>query len=176
MFVDVIGSTTLAATRPPTEVVEVLNRFFAVVVDVVHRHGGFVNKFEGDAALAVFGAPVPLDDPAGAALAAARELAVRLDAEVEEIAAGIGASFGAAVAGNIGAEQRYEYTVIGDPVNEAARLTELAKDVPGRVVASETALGRRGARRGGPVDRGRRGAPSGPRRADPPRHPEVTRG
>jgi len=139
VFVDVIGSTTLAATRPPTEVVDVLNRFFAVVVDVVHRHGGFVNKFEGDAALAVFGAPMALDDPAGAALAAARDLARRLDREVDEITAGIGAAFGAAVAGNVGAELRYEYTVIGDPVNEAARLTELAKDLPGRVVASGTA-------------------------------------
>jgi adenylate cyclase len=139
VFVDVVGSTTLAATRPPTEVVEVLNRFFAVVVDVVHRHGGFVNKFEGDAALAVFGAPVPLDDPAGAALAAARDLARDLARDVTGLAAGIGASFGPAVAGNIGAEQRYEYTVIGDPVNEAARLTELAKDVPGRVVAAERA-------------------------------------
>ena len=85
VFVDVVGSTALAATRPPTEVVELLNRFFAVVVDVVHHHGGFVNKFEGDAALAVFGAPVALDDPAGAALAAARDLAGRLDREVEEI-------------------------------------------------------------------------------------------
>ncbi|MEY2469215.1 MAG: adenylate cyclase [Actinomycetota bacterium] len=139
VFVDVVGSTTLAATRPPTEVVEVLNRFFAVVVDVVQQHGGLVNKFEGDAALAIFGAPATLDDPAGAALRAARELGDRLGREVTEITAGIGASFGPAVAGNVGAEQRYEYTVIGDPVNEAARLTELAKDVPGRVVASESA-------------------------------------
>jgi adenylate cyclase len=139
VFVDVIGSTALASTRPPAEVVEVLNRFFAVVVDVIERHGGFVNKFEGDAALAVFGAPVALDDPAGAALAAARDLAERLAREVDEVAAGVGASYGPAVAGNIGAEARYEYTVIGDPVNEAARLTELAKDVPGRVVASGAA-------------------------------------
>lgn len=139
LFVDVVGSTTLAATRPPTEVVELLNQFFAVVVDVVERHGGFVNKFEGDAALAIFGAPAAVDDPAGAALGAARELADRLAREVDEITAGIGASFGVAVAGNVGAEQRYEYTVIGDPVNEAARLTELAKDLPGQVVASDAA-------------------------------------
>ncbi|HJR25369.1 MAG TPA: adenylate/guanylate cyclase domain-containing protein, partial [Acidimicrobiales bacterium] len=78
LFVDVVGSTALAATRPPTEVVDLLNRFFAVAVDVVHRNAGIVNKFEGDAALAVFGAPGELDDAAGATLAAARELAVRL--------------------------------------------------------------------------------------------------
>ncbi len=82
LFVDIIGSTTLAATRPPEEVVALLNRFFAVVVDVVVAHGGLVNKFEGDAALAVFGAPIELDDPAGHALAAGRDLAARLRDEV----------------------------------------------------------------------------------------------
>ena len=140
LFVDLVGSTTLAATRPPTEVVDLLNRFFAVVVEVVHRHGGIVNKFEGDAALAVFGAPTVVDDPAGAALAAAREMAGSLRGAVPEVEAGIGVSYGTAVAGNVGAEQRYEYTVIGDPVNEAARLTELAKAISGHVVASEVAV------------------------------------
>ena len=140
LFVDLVGSTTLAATRPPTEVVDLLNRFFAVVVEVVHRHGGIVNKFEGDAALAVFGAPTVVDDPAGATLAAAREMAGSLHGAVPEVEAGIGVSYGTAVAGNVGAEQRYEYTVIGDPVNEAARLTELAKAISGHVVASEVAV------------------------------------
>jgi adenylate cyclase len=136
LFGDIIGSTKLAATRPPHEVVELLNSFFAVVVEVVDKHGGWVNKFEGDAALAVFGVPTALDDAPGRALAAARELAARLRTEVPEVEAGIGVAAGPAVAGNVGAEQRYEYTVIGDPVNEAARLTELAKSVPGRVAAS----------------------------------------
>lgn len=140
VFVDVVGSTTLAAARPPMEVVERLNRFFAVVIDVVHAHGGFVNKFEGDAALAVFGAPVALRDPAGAALTVARALAERLAHEGVDVSAAVGASFGRAVAGNVGTAQRYEYTVIGDPVNEAARLTELAKDAPGRVLASGRAV------------------------------------
>ena len=78
LFVDVIGSTGLAAEREPHEVVEMLNAFFSVVVEVVAAHDGWVNKFEGDAALAVFGAPVPTDDPASSALAAGRELAARL--------------------------------------------------------------------------------------------------
>ncbi|WP_158888866.1 adenylate/guanylate cyclase domain-containing protein [Amycolatopsis anabasis] len=142
LFVDVIGSTTIAATRPATEVVELLNRFFAVVVAEVHRHGGFVNKFEGDAALAVFGAPAGLADAAGAALASARSMATRLAREVTGCEAGIGVAAGPAVAGNIGAQDRFEYTVIGDPVNEAARLTELSKSVPGRVVASMAAVER----------------------------------
>jgi adenylate cyclase len=140
VFVDVIGSTTLAASRPAAEVVDVLNRFFAVVVEVVHAHDGIVNKFEGDAVLAVFGAPIALDDPAGRALAAGRVLAARLADAAVGAQAGVGVSFGPAVAGNVGAEQRYEYTVIGDPVNEAARLTELAKDIEGRVVASGSAV------------------------------------
>jgi adenylate cyclase len=101
-----------------------------------------VNKFEGDAALCVFGAPTVVADPAGAALAAGRELHVRLAADLPDLDAGIGISAGTAVAGNVGAEQRFEYTVIGDPVNEAARLCELAKRRPERVVASEAALAR----------------------------------
>ena len=74
LFVDLVGSTELAATRPPAEVVLLLNEFFRVVVDTVGRHGGFVNKFQGDAALAIFGAPIEHPDASGGALAAAREL------------------------------------------------------------------------------------------------------
>jgi adenylate cyclase len=140
LFVDLVGSTTLAARRPPTEVVALLNAFFAVVVETVERHGGWVNKFEGDAALCVFGAPTATEDCAADALATARELRDRLKAELPELDAGIGVSAGVAVAGNVGAEQRFEYTVIGDPVNEAARLCELAKKRPERVLASDAAL------------------------------------
>jgi adenylate cyclase len=136
LFVDVEASTQLAAERPPTEVVGLLNSFFSVVVEVVNDHGGYVNKFEGDAALAIFGAPVAREDYAGCALKAARELCVRLEREVPGISAGIGVSGGEVVAGNVGDESRFEYTVIGDPVNEAARLTELAKDRATKVLAS----------------------------------------
>jgi adenylate cyclase len=145
LFVDIIGSTAFAADRGPTEVVEALNRFFGVVVDVTQRHGGSVNKFEGDAALCTFGAPLPLPDAAGAALAAARELHERLPAEVPDLPAGVGVSAGRVVAGNVGAADRFEYTVIGDPVNTAARLTELAKDLPVRAAASQAAVERAGA-------------------------------
>jgi adenylate cyclase len=140
LFVDIIGSTTLAADRPPEQVVGLLNRFFDVVIDVVHRHGGWINKFEGDAALAVWGAPVAAEGMEAAALRAARELGARLAAEVPGLRAGIGVSCGPAVAGNVGAARRYEYTVIGDPVNEAARLTELAKGVPTLVLANAALL------------------------------------
>ncbi|HEY8544834.1 MAG TPA: adenylate/guanylate cyclase domain-containing protein [Acidimicrobiales bacterium] len=136
VFVDVVGSTELAATRPAAEVVDLLNAFFGVVVDEVDANGGWVNKFQGDATLAVFGAPEPLPDAADRALATARALARRLPAEVPELPAGIGVAYGPVVAGNVGAERRFEFTVVGDPVNEAARLTEQAKQRCPMVVAS----------------------------------------
>ncbi|MFZ2174678.1 MAG: adenylate/guanylate cyclase domain-containing protein [Rhodococcus sp. (in: high G+C Gram-positive bacteria)] len=139
LFVDMVGSTGAAAERPPGEVVNLLNEFFRVVVDVVDRHHGFVNKFMGDAALAIFGAPLDRPDAPTAALAAARELRFALN-EITGLDIGIGVSAGLAVAGNIGAAERFEYTVIGDPVNEASRLTELAKLHPSRVLASTSAL------------------------------------
>jgi adenylate cyclase len=140
LFVDVVGSTRLAATLPAEEVVRLLNRFFGVVIDEVHANGGWVNKFQGDATLAVFGAPTEVSDPAARALATARALARRLPIEAAELEAGIGVSFGMAVAGNIGDERRFEFTVIGDPVNEAARLTEIAKQHRPMVVASAAAV------------------------------------
>ncbi|MFY9921760.1 MAG: adenylate/guanylate cyclase domain-containing protein [Mycobacterium sp.] len=136
IFVDLIGSTQLVAGRPATEVVELLNRFFAVIVEEVDRHHGFVNKFEGDAALAVFGAPIHLDHPEDAALGAARAMAERIRTEVPECKAGIGVAAGKAVAGNVGARERFEYTVIGEPVNEASRLCDLAKEKPSLLLAS----------------------------------------
>jgi adenylate cyclase len=136
VFIDVIGSTQLVTSRPAAEIVQLLNRFFAVIVEEVDRHCGLVNKFEGDAVLAVFGAPNHLDRPEDQALAAARAIARRLNDEIPEIKAGIGVAGGNAVAGNVGAKERFEYTVIGEPVNEAARLCELAKNEPRRLLAS----------------------------------------
>ena len=140
LFVDLVGSTSLAENHTPQEVVQLLNRFFAVVVEVVARHGGSLNSLQGDAALVVFGAPLSHPDPAGGALAAARELVARVAAELPGCEIGVGVAYGPAVAGNIGAERRYEYTVIGDAVNEAARLTELAKGTAGCVAASAVAV------------------------------------
>jgi adenylate cyclase len=142
LFVDVVGSTEMAASRPPQEVVALLNRFFAVVIDAVSANGGSINKFEGDAALCIFGAPLAREDSAGDALAAARQISSGLRERLPEMSAGIGVSAGPVVAGNVGASERHEYTVIGDPVNEAARLTELAKTVDGGVVGSGAVLER----------------------------------
>ena len=136
LFIDLVGSTQLAATRPPGEVVGLLNDFFRIVVETLQRHGGFVNKFQGDAALCIFGAPLEHPDAAGAALAASRELHDELIGALGQTEFGIGVSAGRAIAGHVGAQARFEYTVIGDPVNEAARLTELAKLEHGHVLAS----------------------------------------
>jgi adenylate cyclase len=147
VFVDLIGSTAMADVLPPNEVVATLNDFFDVVVRVVDSQGGWVNKFEGDGALCVFGVPSLQPDHATRALTAARLLHQAM-AELAErhpgLAAGIGVSSGRVVAGNVGTEARYEYTVIGPAVNEAARLTEVAKGRAIKVLASEETVRRAG--------------------------------
>ncbi len=140
LYIDVVGSTTLAEREPPERVVALLNDFFAAVVSVVDERCGLVNKFEGDAALCVFGAPADQPDHADRALAAARVLRDRVRALEGGLDAAIGVATGTAVAGYVGAETRFEYTVIGDPVNEAARLSEAAKQRPERLLASAVTL------------------------------------
>ena len=140
LFIDLVGSTQLATTREPHEVAAVLNDFFRIVVNEVDERNGLINKFQGDAALAVFGAPLRTDDPASAALATARALGAELRRLGVDF--GIGVSAGPVFAGNIGAENRYEYTVVGDAVNEAARLADRAKDFDGRVLCSAAAIDR----------------------------------
>jgi adenylate cyclase len=135
LFVDITGSTGLSRRVDPQRMVEMLNRFFSVVVAAVEDNGGLVNKFEGDAALCVFGVPVGMDGPETAALHAAR----RIRDEVlgaGEFDIGIGVASGQVVAGQIGSASRLEYTVIGDAVNVAARLTDLAKSCPSRLLAT----------------------------------------
>ena len=147
LFVDVVGSTAMAQSNAPEHVVRVLNQFFDAVVRVVAAEGGWVNKFEGDGALCIFGAPVAEPDHAERGLRAARTLRqemLALAATRPGFDAAIGISSGSVVAGNVGSEERFEYTVIGTPVNEAARLTDAAKERLGRVLASEEAVGRSG--------------------------------
>ncbi len=145
LFVDIIGSTAMAEVLAPAEVMATVNAFFEAVVRVVTEESGWVNKFEGDGALCVWGAPA--DDPENAtrALRAARRLRDELrlvGAAHPGLDAAIGVSAGSVVAGNVGTEARYEYTVLGGPVNEAARLTDLAKERDGRVLASAAVLAR----------------------------------
>lgn len=139
LFVDVVDSTALAYRMPPEELVRKLNRLFTSVVDAVGTYGGLVNKFQGDAALCIFGAPTRLADPATSALQAARRIRDEVR-EAGELDLGIGVAAGPAFAGQLGTSSRMEYTVIGDAVNEAARLTDHAKRVPGRILASDSVI------------------------------------
>jgi class 3 adenylate cyclase len=141
LFIDLVESTKLAASRPPREVAEVLNDFFRIVVSAVDDRHGFVNKFQGDAALAVFGVPLPSNCAASDALATARSLRSHLS-RLPMVDFGVGVSAGRVFAGNIGAENRYEYTVIGDAVNEAARLADFAKTSEQRIVCSAAVIDR----------------------------------
>lgn len=153
MFVDLAGFTAFAETHDPHAVIDELNAFFAVVVERVMARGGLVNKFEGDAALCVFGAPLDQPDHARCALDVASGLPAAI-AAVTAIGVGIGVATGTAVAGDLGTPQRYEYTVIGDVVNLAARLADLAKHEAGSVlVAASTCEAA-----GGPPGWHRRGA------------------
>jgi adenylate cyclase len=122
-------------------VVDRLDGAFAVLVDILDRHGGIVNKFLGDGFLALFGAPLEAHDAAHRAVAAAREM---LDANERANKAtswplriGIGIHVGEVVAGNIGSPRRKEYTVIGDTVNFAARLEGLNKEFHSQFLISD---------------------------------------
>lgn len=141
MFVDFRSFTAGARTRSPQEVVDRLDGAFAVLVDILDRHGGIVNKFLGDGFLALFGAPLEAPDPAHRAVAAAREM-LAANARVNEATSwplriGIGIHLGEVVAGNIGSPRRKEYTVIGDTVNFASRLEALNKDFNSQFLISE---------------------------------------
>jgi adenylate cyclase len=132
MFVDFRSFTAGARERSPQEVVDRLDGAFAVLVDILDRHGGIVNKFLGDGFLALFGAPLHVEDAAHRAVAAAREM---LDANERinkatswPLRIGIGIHIGEVVAGSIGSPRRKEYTVIGDTVNFAARIEALNKE------------------------------------------------
>jgi adenylate cyclase len=140
LFVDVDGFTAYTLGHTPDEVVAALNAFFAVVIGVVTTEGGWVNKFEGDAALCIFGAPRAHEDHAARALRAAAALPGALAAQPEQFRVGIGVATGVVVAGNVGTPERHEYTVIGDAVNVAARLTELAKRSYGGVLAAQETI------------------------------------
>ena len=136
LFVDLRDYTRFSERHPPEDVVAMLNRFFTIVVGVVADEGGWVNKFEGDAAMCLFGAPQDQPDHAGRALAAAAAIPRELQQAEGSLRARIGVATGEVIAGFIGTPERFEYTVIGDVVNLASRLCDMAKDQPSEVLAS----------------------------------------
>src|SRR6516225_7714509 len=140
MFVNFRSFTAASRSRSPQEVVDRLDGAFAVLVEILDRHGGIVNKFLGDGFLALFGAPFDAEDPAHRAVAAAREMLAamkRINAGSSwPLRIGIGVHFGEVVAGNIGSPRRKEYTVIGDTVNFASRLEALNKEFGSQLLIS----------------------------------------
>ncbi len=145
LFSDIRGFTTLSEKRTPQQVVELLNRYFTLQVEVVFRHGGSLDKFIGDAIMAFWGAPLDDPDHACHAVEAAMEMGEVLQRFKKELGeedanfdVGIGIHTGPAVVGLIGSEQRREYTAIGDTVNLGSRIEGLTKGVSRILVSRET--------------------------------------
>lgn len=150
LFADIRGFTSLSEQTPPAQVVALLNEYFDLMVEIVFRHGGTLDKFIGDALMAVWGSPVQSPDDAKHAVAAAQEMhetlvslnAMRHDRGEEPIAIGIGLASGTCVAGAMGARRRMDFTIIGDCVNLASRLAGAAG--PGRIISDEQTFQRAG--------------------------------
>jgi len=147
LFSDIRGFTTLSETRTPEQVVELINRYFSLQVDVIWRHGGTLDKYIGDCIMAMWGAPLDNPQHAKSAVACALDMADTLQAFKRDLGAedlefdvGIGLHSGPAVVGLIGSDKRREYTAIGDTVNLASRIEGLTKDAKRRILVSrETA-------------------------------------
>jgi adenylate cyclase len=139
MFVDVANFTAFAESHPPAEVTAALNAHFDRLANIVEEHGGIVDRYVGDAVIALFGAPVAYADHAGRAVAAA--LAVTSEHDPQHAAGDgpgfairIGLATGPALVGNIGSRRRFNYTAIGDTVNLAARIEGMNKVYGSRIL------------------------------------------
>jgi class 3 adenylate cyclase len=144
MFSDIRGFTALVESQPPEETIELLNTYYTLMFEAINGRGGVVNQMIGDGLMAIFGAPLPLSNPADAPVAAVRaaldmvELiglynAERTAAGKAPIAIGVGIASGEVIAGYTGTRQRATYTCIGDTVNLAARLEAHTKEA-GRAI------------------------------------------
>jgi class 3 adenylate cyclase len=148
MFTDLRGFTAFSERRPPGLVIEALNRYFDETSDAILEHGGTLVAYRGDGFLAVFGAPIEVEDHADRALATARHLLdvrlprfnawLRENGLGEEVRMGIGLNSGPFMSGNVGSLRRLEYTVHGDTVNTASRIEGMTKTVGGPLLLAES--------------------------------------
>jgi adenylate cyclase len=146
MFSDVRGFTTLAETLTPDQVISLLNHYLSEMSDAILDHGGTLVSYMGDGIFAVFGAPLPQDDHADRALAAAREMLgprlARFNAWLREegisdgVRMGIGLNSGNVMSGHVGSERRVEYAAVGDTTNTASRIESLTKGTPHQLFLS----------------------------------------
>lgn|GEM_PF-2586737 len=145
LFADIRGFARISEDRSPEEIVSVLNTYFDSMTTVAFKYGGIVDKFVGDAVMVLFGVPLPYEDHAYRAVSAALEMqSVLLELQQKWLADGlptidirIGINTGTMVAGSIGSTQRLEYTVIGDDVNTASRVTDFNKQMQTRILATQ---------------------------------------
>lgn len=152
LFSDIRGFTALSERMPPHQVVQILNEYLAEMTEVVVAHGGIVDKYVGDALMAVWGAPLPCDDGPQRAVRTALEMIEALERLNDRWAStgfgpldiGIGINTGEAVSGNIGSPRKMDYTVIGGTVNLASRLEGLTKDLQIRLIIGEETAKRLG--------------------------------
>ena len=144
LFCDLRNFTAFSENLKPPELLALLNRYFEGLVECLIQHGAYIDKFIGDAVMAVFGAPLEHAEDAHCAVRAALDMQRYLDAMNREqafgnlrLSMGIGIHSGGVVAGDIGARSRREYTVIGDTVNLASRIEALNKTYGTRILISE---------------------------------------
>lgn len=146
LFIDIRNFTPLASRLEARLIVSLLNDFFTMITNCVKRHKGSINKFLGDGVLAIFGAPVSyIDNPHNAVycsldiLATLKEFSEKWKDKIDQsIEIGIGINTGEVVVGNMGSDERIEYSVIGDTVNVASRIQELTKLSPNSIIISES--------------------------------------
>ena len=145
LFADIRGFTSISEQLSAEEVTNILNEYFSAIAPVIEKHNGILNKFMGDAVLAVFGEPIKNENHAVDAVKCADEMLKKvkqlqgkwLDEKKKKIEIGIGISTGEAFVGNIGSEERLEYTVIGDTVNTASRIENYNKVYKTKFLISE---------------------------------------
>ena len=146
LFSDVAGFTTISESLPPDRLLELLNRYLSPMTHIIMERNGYVDKYEGDAIMAEWGVPFAMDDHATQACLAAIEQMEKLDSLREplykefghRLFVRIGVNTGTVTAGNMGSHKKFQYTVMGDAVNQAARFEPANKDYLTRIIIGES--------------------------------------